>query len=519
LFYKFIFKRRCHRKTKTFLDNSNVDNNLLEEKTKEQTMNTHLKKIAVIFMSALTLGLLAACGGAAQPETVTVVETVVVEKEVEKIVEKEVEVVKEVEVEVVKEVEVEVEKIVEVEAESDVITIEYWQYFFDARVDAMNRLIQQFEAENPDVRVIHNSDIPYAEFRDKIAASAPAGVGPDVATLFYGWVPAWVDAGYLVPLPEDEFPASMIETDFSPMVANDKFEGKYWAIPTAVRTLALFWNKDLFEAAGLDPERPPENLDEFLEYAQQLTEVDSAGNIVVEGFAPALPGQAHHWFREVLLRQYGRVPYSDDNKTVTWNSPEGCQAFTWLIEFETIHKTGSNDLFEDATQAFLQGKSALHIDGSFRLGTIARNAPDLNFGVTELPIGPNGERHTFGSYWTHGLTQKAAAEPRRREAAIRFLKFITQPDSGTTWVNKVGELPAQLEAANSEELLVNPELGAFAAGLPYAHATFFVDESKQRQHLIDAFDAVRLAGEEPCTALNDAAALEQELLDEFWASR
>ena len=411
----------------------------------------------------------------------------------------------------------EVEVTVEVPADDGVVTIEYWQYFFDARVDAMNRLIQQFEAANPDVRVVHNSDIPYDQFRDKIAASAPAGVGPDVVTLFYGWVPAWVDAGYLVPLPEDEFPASMIESEFSPMVSNSKFQGQYWTIPTAVRTLALFWNKDIFEAAGLDPEAPPADLETFLAYAQQLTEYDDAGNIATQGFAPALPGQSHHWFREVLLRQYGGVPYSEDNKTVTWNSQEGCEAFKWLSDLEVVHKTGSNDLFEDATQAFLQGKSAMHIDGSFRLGSIATNAPDLNFGVTELPQ-HNGVKSTFGSYWTHGLTQRAAGDAKRMEAATRFLKFITSPEAGTLWVGKVGELPAQLSAAADENLLADSKLGAFAAGLPYAQATFFVDESKQRQHLIDAYDAIRLAGEDPCTALDDAAALEQELLDEFWAS-
>ena len=453
-------------------------------------MKNYHKLVATI-TSVLMLGLLAACQGL--PQTVTVVETVVVEKEVE------------------------VEKVVEVAAESDVVTIEYWQYFFDARVDAMNRLIQQFEAANPDVRVIHNSDIPYADFRDKIAASAPAGVGPDVATMFYGWVPAWVDAGYLIPLPEEEFPAAILESEFSPMVANSKFQGEYWAVPTAVRTLALFWNKDLFAEAGLDPEQPPQTLDEMLEYAQKLTQYDDDGNILVQGFPPAMPGQAHHWFREVLLRQYGGEPYSEDNKTVLWNSPEGCEAFTWLAEFETVHNTGSNDLFEDATQAFLQGKSALHIDGSFRLGSIERNAPDLNFGVTELPVGPNEESHTFGSYWTHGITRRAAEDPARLEAATRFLKFITTAEAGTLWVGKVGELPAQLEAAGNEELLADPNLGAFAAGLPYAHATFFVDESQQRQHLIDAFDAIRLADEDPCTALNDAAELEQELLDDFWA--
>lgn len=402
-------------------------------------------------------------------------------------------------------------------APGDVITIEYWQYFFEPRVIAMNMLIEQFEAENPGIEVVHNSDIPYEQFRDEIAASAPAGVGPDVATLFYGWLPAWVDAGYLVPLPEDEFPAEEIESTFTPLVEAGKFQGEYWALPTAVRTLALFWNKDLFEEAGLDPEAPPETLDEFVDYAQQLTQYDDAGNILVEGYAPELPGQAHHWFREVLVRQFGGQPFNDDYTEVLWDSPEGCEAFQWLAAFEIEYNTGSDDLYDGATEAFLAGKEALHIDGSFRLGTIANSAPDLNFGVAELPAGPNGERHTFGSYWTHGITRKAAEDPARMEAAIKFLKFITTPEAGTLWVNEVGELPAQLEAANNPELLEDPNLGAFAAGLPYAHATFFVDESQQRQALLDAFDAVRLTDADPCAELNAAAETVQELYDEFWA--
>ena len=407
-------------------------------------------------------------------------------------------------------------------AQDDVIEIEYWQYNFAARVDAMNMLIEQFEAENPDIRIIHNSDIPYANFRDELAASAPAGVGPDIVTLFYGWIPAFVDAGYLAPLPEDPFSEDFILETFSPMVANSKFEGSYWAIPTAVRSLALFWNKDIFAAAGLDPEMPPATLDEFVDIALATTTYDGGEDIfsiTQQGHAPALAAQDHHWFREVLLRQFGGVPYSDDGRTVTYNSEEGCAAFSWLAAFETEHKTGSNDLFEDATNSFINGTAALHVDGSFRVGTIARNNPDLNYGVTELPIGSNGEQHTFGSYWTHGITRRANDDPARMEAAVKFLQFITRPEAGTLWVDNVGELPAQLAAAGDEGILNDPILGAFSAGLEYAHATFFVDESAQRQVLIDAFDNVRLGGMDPCDALDEAAAAEQELLDDFWADR
>jgi multiple sugar transport system substrate-binding protein len=430
---------------------------------------------------------------------------------VEKVVTKEVE-------KVVKETVV-VKEMVEVPAEAEEITIEYWQYFFDARVDAMNRLIQQFEAENPGIHVIH-TNFPYADYRDKIAASVPAGVGPDIATLYYGWLPLWVDSGYLVPLPEDEFPPSMIESEFSPLVQAGKFGGKYWAMPTAVRTLALFWNKDLFTAAGLDPEKPPETLDEFVEYAKQLTKLDANGDYEVMGYAVEMTGQAHHWFREVLTRQFGQVPQSEDQRQIEWNASEGgYEAWEWLVKFETEHKTGTNDLFDGATQAFFQGRLALHLDGSFRLGSIAANAPDLNFGVAPLPIGPTGERATFGSFWTHGLTQKAASDPKRMEAAVKFLKFITTDEAMALWVDKVGELPARLAAASDPELLADPKLGAFAEQLPNAYATFFVNESDDRQALIDAFDAVRLAGEDPRAALDEAVEKVQTLFDEYWATR
>ncbi|MAS33969.1 MAG: ABC transporter substrate-binding protein [Anaerolineaceae bacterium] len=411
-----------------------------------------------------------------------------------------------------------------VQAQDDVVTIEYWQYTFEPRSIAMDMLIEQFEAENPDIDVIHNADIAYENFRDEIAASAPAGVGPDVVTLFYGWIPAFVDAEYLIPLPQDEFPHDMIESSFSPMVAESKFLDEYWALPTAVRSLALFYNKDLFTEAGLDPESPPTTTEEFLEMAQQLTQYDGNGtgieNLTKMGYAAEMTGQAHHWFREVLIRQYGGVPYSDDNREVLWNSPEGCEAFSYLASFETEFNTGTSDgfLYENATDAFINGDLALHIDGSFRVGTLANNAPDLNYGVAELPAGPNGEKHTFGSYWTHGITRQAAADDAKLEASIRFLKFITSPEAGTLWVNEVGELPAQLEAASDPELLSDPILGPFAAGLEYAHATFFVDETAQRQHLIDAYDQIRLGGVDPCEALNEAAALEQSLLDDFWAN-
>jgi multiple sugar transport system substrate-binding protein len=403
-------------------------------------------------------------------------------------------------------------------AAGDVIELEYWQYNFESRVNAMNQLIEQFEAENPGIKIIHNSEIPYDQYRDKIAASVPAGVGPDVVTLFYAWQPAWVAADYIVPLPAADFPADEVAAQFSPLVEASFQDGELYTLPTAVRTLAMLYNKDLMAAAGLDPEAPPTTIEELEEQAVQCTKFDDAGNYEIMGLPVAMSGQAHHWFREILLRQFGQEPQSEDNRTILWNASQaGYDAWDQLLKFEMELKTGDATLFDGDPNYFLAGKSCFQIDGSFRLGTIAANAPDLNFGVTEMPI-VNGNKGTFGSYWTHGITNKAAADPARMEAAVKFLKFITTPAAGTLWVAETGELPAQIEAAANPELLADPKLGAFVAGLPYASSTFLVDESVVRQSLIDAYDAVKLNGADPAEELDFAVQTTQELYDDFWGN-
>lgn len=397
----------------------------------------------------------------------------------------------------------------------DTVTIEYWQYNFPSRIEAMDLLIEQFEAANPGIDVIHNSDVPYSDFEAKIASSVPAGVGPDVVSLFYGWQIPWIDAGYIVPLPEDAFPAEMVANEFSSMVQASYFDGELYTLPTAVRTLALMYNKDLMEQAGLDPASPPTTLEELQDQAVQCT-VKNGDDFEVYGFIANPGGQAHHWFREVLLRQFGQQPYSDDRRTVQWNASEaGYEAWEAFLGFETELGTGRRD-FENDQDGFLAGQVCFHIDGSFRLPAMAN--VEFEWGVAELPTF-NGVQSTFGSYWTHGITSKATEDAARYDAAVKFMQFITSAEAGRLWVDIVGELPAQLEAAGDPALLEDPGLGAFIAGLPYASATFFVNETDDRQAIIDAYDAVILSGADPRAELDFAVETVQAMFDEFWADR
>lgn len=82
------------------------------------------------------------------------------------------------------------------------VEIEYWQYFFEPRVKAMETLIENFEKANPDITV-KMTHFPYADYRTKVAAAIPAGQGPDVVQLFYGWLNDYVNAQLIQPLPND----------------------------------------------------------------------------------------------------------------------------------------------------------------------------------------------------------------------------------------------------------------------------------------------------------------------------
>ena len=137
------------------------------------------------------------------------------------------------------------------DSSNEQVTIEYWQYYFESKVNLIDELIEEFEAENPGIKVVHQN-FPYDNYEQKLAASmAVGGGGPNIINIFYGWVPKYVKSGALQELPTDAFDPAELDSDFSPMVQVNKINGKYYTIPTAVRTSALFYNKNLLDAAGM----------------------------------------------------------------------------------------------------------------------------------------------------------------------------------------------------------------------------------------------------------------------------
>lgn len=390
------------------------------------------------------------------------------------------------------------------------VEIEYWQYEFASKTALVNELIPEFEAANPGIKVKH-VNFPYDDFRQQVAAAVQAGEGPDVLNVFFGWIPAYVQQQFLQPLNQEWFPHDVIESEFFPTVAAAKVKEDYYALPTAVRTLALFCNMDHLDAAGKEP---PTTWEELVDVAVATTQKDG-DNFDVVGFTWDIGGQGHSWWREGLIRQNGGLPMSDDNRTVDFTSPEAVEAFKYHVAFLMEHGVTQNGFETDGPTAFQNGKAALHVDGSYRVGTYTTNAPDLNYKIVPLPA--NKAQASFASFWCNTITRNAA-EGDKAIAAAKWIDFLASADVMKRWTPAVGELPARTALAEDPELLANEKVAPFIESLPFSYATFMVNEADLRQFVMDAYDNVTLAGVDPEAALQEAQEKVQAQMDEYWAS-
>jgi multiple sugar transport system substrate-binding protein len=389
------------------------------------------------------------------------------------------------------------------------VEIEYWQYVFDARVQAMDQLIADFEAANPDITVKHTT-FPYADYQTRVVAAKAAGQGPDVVQLFYGWLDNFVAGELVQPLSQEMFPHDEIEAEFFPIVTAMKRGGEYYGLPTAVRSLALFYNKALFEEAGLDPENPPATIEEMVAAAEATTKRDGGGNITSAGMTLDMAGQDHQWWREVLVRQFGGAPYNEDYTDVTYDDEHGAEALKFYTDLQLVQKVGQAGFMDEGQAAFRAGLAAMTIDGTFRLGSF-NTIDTFEWGVTELPANSEGLRSNYASYWANGIG--AFAEGEELAAAEKFLTYLTSEEAMELWLEVVGELPARRASALSDANVNDPVYGPFLKALDYAHTTLFVDEAAQRQVTIDMANRVLLEGQSVEDSLAQAATDEQAIID------
>jgi len=394
-------------------------------------------------------------------------------------------------------------------ARAQAVTIEYWQYYFKERVAAMDELIRRFQDANPGITVRHNH-FPYAQYRTKVGAAVPAGEGPDVLQLYYGWLRDYRRANLLQKLPADLFPPDAIDAEFFPVVRQMREGGAYWALPTAIRSLGLFANRRLLAAAKREV---PASLDDLVASAQAVAQHDAAGNLTLAGTTIGLPSQDSHWWREVLVRQFGGRPFSEDYRRVLYGDDAGAAALRWYTDLQRKYHVALAGFMTEGQAGFRAGRVGLHVNGSFLVGAL-QTTKGLDWSVSELPTN-RGIRANYASYWVNAVA--AGREGARREAALKFLAFLTTDESMALWLATTGELPARPSAALAPAVVNDPAYGGLVRGLAYSVATDFVDEDAQRAVFIAMLDSVLIRGTEPEVAVREAAAAEQKIIDAYYA--
>ncbi|MBI4579633.1 MAG: ABC transporter substrate-binding protein [Planctomycetes bacterium] len=305
------------------------------------------------------------------------------------------------------------------------VHLTYWEKWTRFEGEAMQRVVDDFN-RSQDRIFVHVHTLGAIDKR--ILAATAGGDPPDVAGLWSFMVVPFAERGVLTPL-DDYLQRDGIGRGHWIKVYADMCThgGVMWAVPTTPGATALYWNKAMFRAAGLDAERPPRTIAELDEIAARLTKIDADGNIVQMGFLPTEPD----WFIPSYGAWFGGQPFDAASQRITALTPGAIEALEWIQSYsrhygvERIKRFASGfGNFSSPQNPFFAGKLAMVLHGVWLHNYISQYAPGMNYGAAPWPKTPRGpENFTLAD--ADVLIIPAGVPPDRREAAWEFLRYVS----------------------------------------------------------------------------------------------
>ena len=254
---------------------------------------------------------------------------------------------------------------------------------------------------------------------------------------------------------------------------------KIWCLPWGTDIYGLYWNKDLFEAAGLDPETPPKTLEELADYADKLTKVGGDGKIEQIGF---IPDQA--WgHTDLYSHMFGGFWYNEDGTQLTANSQPMIDALKWQQQFFEKYgfdnvlafSTGFGDQYMSPDYPFYTGKLAMMVDGEWQTGPnfIAKFAPELNYGVAPLPA-PTAHPDSANSGVVAGTVVVIPANAKNQDASAKLLAWMMSPEIVAEEMCYNANLPTSKKAAQDKCFTENAKFKVFLDMMGNPNSSFVV---------------------------------------------
>lgn len=403
-------------------------------------------------------------------------------------------------------------------AAQDKTVLRLQNWFSDADIDNWMIGIDMVKEMHPDIEV-ELEFVPYEETVTRTLVSATAGDLPDLIMASNQHTPTLSTSGMLLDLnPFIEQDGDVNPDDFATGVAQGfNMWGRWWGFPYDVTTFAIYYNKDMFDAAGVSyppSSGTPWSWDEFVEAAKALTKPDG------EQWGVWMSGDfAWDQYRNSnFIYSAGGRNFDDQGRKCIIASPESAAGIQFLVDLIHTHKVAPTpaETAGGDVDYFASGLAAMKVDGQFALGQTGQTA-DFPFDIGYLPLGPEKRVVTGGS----GFTISARTE--QPEASWRWLKAFTSTEVLGAMVGSTGRgIPARISATDTYvNAAVDVEnAGVFVEQLDYA----FNDRSVLGYTEFEAaynrlLEPIFNSGEgDIMQALTEVQELTNVVLDEQWAT-
>ncbi len=373
----------------------------------------------------------------------------------------------------------------------------------------IQRLTETYMEENPGVNINAIYTGSYADTTTRAITAARGGNPPQVAILLSTDMFALIDEDIILAWDDfvtDEEQESWIGGFYGSFMANSQTGGQTWGIPFQRSTPVMYYNKEAFAEAGLDPETPPATWEELIEMGRQLTVRDASGNVSQWGVRIPSSGFPS-WLFTGLVASNGQDGLANDEGTeVMFDTPQVVEALEYLVSLATEHEIMAPGILDwGATpRAFLDGESAIAWTTTGNLTNIRSNAT-FDFGVAMLPAKVRRGAPTGGGnfYLFDGSSDE------QLQAAVDFVKWATAPDKAASWSIDTGYVAPRPDTWDTDEMRAYAEEvpGALVARdqLEYAVAELSTFEGPRVTQIInDAIAAAIVGDKTPAQAMADA---------------
>ena len=372
-------------------------------------------------------------------------------------------------------------------------------------------LAADFEKENFGIKVKPIYSGTYQETLVKALTAHKSGTPPVTSVLLSTDMFTLIDEDAIVPIEGVDMKAF-----YPAFMANSQTGGKVWGVPFQRSTIVLYWNKELFKEAGLDPNKPPQSWDEMLAYAQKLTKRDAAGNVTQWGVQIPSSGFPY-WLFQGLTTPNGVELMNAAGTETYFDRPEVIQALTYWVDLGRKHKVMSTGVIEWGTtpKDFFEKKIAMMWTTTGNLTNVKNNAK-FDFGVAMLPAAKRRGSPTGGGNFY--VFKKA--KPEEQLAAVKFAQWMTQPERAAQWGIDTGYVAVRQDAwqtAKMQDYVKSFPVAAVARDqLQYSVAELSThDNQRVTKALNDGLQAALTGAKTPAQAMKDAQAEASRILRSY----